>query len=113
MKKILISLVTLISFILPQECEEPIDVWFKVSNDENNYGKLLSIDMSRGYAGHYIYLFVIDKNNKEQLVISFPIGYWEIETKSDFVKEMEKEFKDLEDYLIKNKGSGTEIKKEQ
>ena len=31
---------------------------------------------------------------------------------SDFDKELEKEFKDLEDYLKKNKGKGIEIKKQ-
>ena len=61
MKNTLIILVTLISFILPQDCEEPEDVWFKISNDERTYGNLIAVDMSKGYAntdGKYIYLFV-------------------------------------------------------
>ena len=44
MKKILITLVTLIGFILPQDCEEPEEVWFKISNDEKTYGQLITID---------------------------------------------------------------------
>ena len=113
MKKLLITLVTLIGFILPQDCEEPEEVWFKISNDEKTYGQLITIDMSRGYAdtdGRHIYLFVYDKNTNEGLVIMFPIGYWETEKISKFEKELEKEFKDLEDYLKKNKGKGIEIK---
>ena len=90
MKKILITLVTLIGFILPQDCEEPAEVWFKVSNDINSksYGKLIQLDMSWGYAGvdgAYIYLFVTDKNTKEELVVMFPIGYWESEKISKFI----------------------------
>ena len=85
MKNILIILVTLISFILPQDCEEPSEVWFKISNDMNKdktYGKIIQLDMSNGYAstdGIFVYLIVFDKNTKEQLVVSFPIGYWKVE----------------------------------
>ena len=43
----------------------------------------------------------------------FPFGYWEAPSMSDFDKELEKEFKDLEDYLKKNKGNGIEIKKQR
>jgi hypothetical protein len=112
MKKILIVMVTLISFILPQECEEPINVWFKISNDvySKSYGEVIPVDMSSGYAyadAAGVYLIVFDGNTKEQLIIMFPFGYWES------YGEIEKEFKDLEDYLRKNKGNGTEIKKEQ
>tara|TARA_Y100001963_G_scaffold109364_1_gene151233 strand:+ start:424 stop:795 length:372 start_codon:yes stop_codon:yes gene_type:complete len=121
MKKIFITLVTLIScitlssIILPQDCEEPNDVWFKISNDERTYGETIAVDMSRGYAGtdgQYIYLFVMDKNTKEEMIIAFPIGYWEVEKKSEFEKELEKEFKDLEDYLRQNKGKGIKIQKQ-
>ena len=45
-------------------------------------------------------------------MITFPIGYWEIEKKSEFVKELEKEFKNLEDYLRYNQGNSTEIKRQ-
>tara|TARA_R100000315_G_scaffold38470_1_gene16306 strand:+ start:232 stop:564 length:333 start_codon:yes stop_codon:yes gene_type:complete len=106
----------LIGFSYPQECEEPVNVWFKLSNDTSSkdYGETIAIDMSRGYAstdGVYIYLFTYVKDSDEGVIISFPIGYWEVETKSEFQKELEKEFKNLEDYL-KNKGNGTEIKKQ-
>ena len=115
MKKIILTLVTLIGFIFPQECEEPEEVWFKISNDKKTYGDLIAVDMSRGYAdtdGVYVYLFVTDKNTGEGLIIAFPIGYWETEKISKFEKELEKEFKDLEDYLKQNKGKSMEIKKQ-
>ena len=114
MKNILITLVTLISFILPQDCEEPEEVWFKISNDINgkSYGKVIQLDMSWGYAGTdgiYIYLFVTDKNTKQELVVQFPIGYWETEKINKYVPKENEEF-DLKKYLkdrksieIKNK----------
>ena len=72
--------------------------------------------MSKGYAGtdgQYFYLYVKDITNNEGIIIAFPIGYWEVEKASKFNKDLEKEFKDLEDYLKKNKGKGIEIKREQ
>ena len=114
MKNILIILVTLISFILPQDCEEPEEVWFKISNEEKNYGQLLTLDMSYGYAGtdgHYVYLFVLEKNTKEQLVIAFPIGYWETEKITKYIPKEEEEF-DWEEYLKQNKGKGVKIAKQ-
>ena len=114
MKNTLVILVTLISFIFPQDCEEPQDVWFKIANDVDNsetYGTLIALDMSRGYAttdGIFIYLIVFDKNTRQQLVISFPIGHWMIEkvdkSKKIIPKKNEKEEFDWEEYLKNNKG---------
>ena len=103
MRNIFLILVMLISFIFPQDCKEQINVWFKVSNDIESeaYGEVIQIDMSQGYAFFndlYIYIVVLDKNNNEEIVISFPIGYWRVNDK------IEKEFKSLEDY-IKNRPS--------
>ena len=110
MKKLFTILVMLIGFGYPQECEEPTNVWFKLSNDTSSkdYGKVLAIDMSKGYAttdGYNIYLLVYLKDSDEGIIISFPIGNWEVDD------EIEKEFKDLEDYLKKNKGKGIKIAK--
>jgi len=109
MKNILIILVILISFILPQDCEEPVEVWFKTSNDFNNkFGQVIQLDMSRGYAFSdeiFIHLLVLEKNTGQQVVISFPIGYWETEKIDGFKKfipEENKEF-DLEKYLKSRK----------
>ena len=116
MKKILITLVTLIGFILPQDCdcEEPKDVWFKISNAEKDYGKLLTLDMSNGFAttdGLFIYLVVKNMDTKEDLVIQFPIGYWIIDKIDKKIpkQEKKKEEFDLDEYLKKNKGKGRMI----
>ena len=115
MKNFILSVLLTLGFIFPQDCEEPINVWFKISNDSKTYGQVIKLDMSKGYAGadgQYLYLYVADLTNNEGIVIMFPIGYWEAPTMSDFDKELEKEFKDLEDYLKRNKGNGIEIKKQ-
>ena len=114
MKNIILILLTLIGFILSQDCEEPINVWFKISNDSKTYGQVIKLDMSKGYAGadgQYLYLYVADLTNNEGIVIMFPIGYWEAPKIDGFEKEYKKEFKDLEDYFKHNKGNGIEIKK--
>ena len=98
MKNIFITLLILIGFIFPQECSEPINVWFKISNDSKTIGDVIQLDMSKGYAGtdgQFLYLYVSDITNGEGIIIMFPIGYWEAPTMSDFDKELEKEFKDL------------------
>ena len=110
------------SFIFSQECEEcvceePVDVWYRVStNESHRYGELMTVDMSMGYAYYdefYIYLFVLEKNTGDELVIMFPIGFWEvgvIEPKKELPKEEEKEF-DLDEYLKQNRGKGVKIAK--
>ena len=107
MKKILITLVTLISFILPQDCEEPEEVWFKISNDAagKDYGEIIQIDMSWGYAGTdgiNIYLFVYEKHTGKELVVQFPIGYWEAERINKYIPKENEKF-DLKKYLKSRK----------
>jgi len=111
MKNIFITLVTLIGFIFPQDCEEPINVWFKISNGEKDYGKLLTLDMSSGFAttdGLFIYLIVQNKETKEDLVVSFPIGYWTVDKIDKKIPKQEKQKKefDWKEYLKQNKGKG-------
>ena len=67
MKKYLIILITLFGFIFSQDCDEPINVWFKISNDQSNknYGQVVALDMSQGYSytdGMVIYLILNDIN---------------------------------------------------
>ena len=117
MKIIFTILVLLISFSCSQECQEPTNVWFKLSNDTSSkdYGETITIDMSKGYAdtdGVNIYLLLRLKDSEEGVIVSFPIGYWEIEQPSEFVKELEKEFKSLEEYFRQNESKGTEIKRQ-
>lgn len=109
MKNLFIGLVMLIGFSFPQECDEPVNVWFKLSNDTSSldYGKVIAIDMSKGYAstdGQFVYLLLQIDGGEDAMMITFPIGYWEVDDK------IEKEFKSLEDYL-KSKPT-TEIQKQ-
>ena len=116
MKKIILILLTLIGFIFPQdcECEEPKDVWFKISNAEKDYGKLPTLDMSNGFAttdGLFIYIIVKNMDTGQDLVIQFPIGYWIIDKIDKKIpkQEKQKEEFDLDEYLKKNKGKGRMI----
>ena len=117
MKIIFTILVLLISFSCSQECQEPTNVWFKLSNDTSSkdYGETILIDMSKGFAdtdGVNIYLLLRLKDSEEGVIVSFPIGYWEIEQPSEFIKELEKEFKNLEEYFRQKESQSTEIKRQ-
>ena len=105
-----ILLVTMFSLpcdvVQAQDCEEPVNVWFKVSNDQtnSNYGQVVAIDMSHGYSstdGTFIYLILSDISTREQVILTFPIGYWVVEAKD----EIQKEFESLEEYLKNTEGS--------
>ena len=105
-----ILLVTMFSLscdvVQAQECEEPVNVWFKVSNDQSNpnYGQVVALDMSNGYSstdGAFIYLVLADFNTGEQVILTFPIGYWVVDGKD----EIQKEFDSLEEYLKNTEGS--------
>ena len=105
-----ILLVTMFSIscdvVQAQDCEEPVNVWFKVSNDQtnSNYGQVVAIDMSHGYSstdGTFIYLVLNDISTGEQVILTFPIGYWVVEDKD----EIQKEFDSLEEYLKNTEGS--------
>ena len=93
-------------------CEEPVNVWFKVSSN-NDGQQIVELDMSKGRSfadGPYIILEVSDKITGEIIYIAFPNGgEWVAENKDPFLDALDKEFKNLEDYL-RSKGS-TEIKK--
>jgi hypothetical protein len=104
----------LIGFVFPEcECGEPVNTWFKYSNDvksKETYGKLVTLNMASGYAdtdGQFVYLMVKDFNNGEWVSIGFPIGYWE----SWKPKTEQKDFIDLEDYLKSLKNSEAKIEK--
>ena len=114
MKNFILSVLLTLGFIFPQDCEEPINVWFKISNDSKTYGQVIQLDMSKGYAGadgQYLYLYVADLTNNEGIVIMFPIGYWETEKVEKYIPKEEEEF-DLDEYLKQNKGKGVKIAKQ-
>ena len=85
------------------ECGEPVNVWYKVSSNEEEYGKIVQLDMSEGKSfsdDMYIYIIVKDVANGDNIVVAFPNGGdWVAETVDPFLNELEKEFKNLEDYL--------------
>jgi len=106
MRNYLLTLLITIGFIFSQDCDEPINVWFKISNDQSNknYGQVVALDMSQGYSytdGMVIYLILNDINANEQVILTFPIGYWVVDGKD----EIQKEFDSLEEYLKNTEGS--------
>ena len=73
--------------------------------------------MSKGQSfadPQYIYLIVQDINTKELIYIVFPNGgEWVAEEKDPMLEALEKEFKDLEEYLKATQSKRREIKKKQ
>ena len=104
---------------LPQTeevCEElPIDIWIRPSNDEQNFGNLMYLDMSRGWSGTdgvNVLISVMDLNSGNPIMLIFPLNNWFEMDYSIYIPptEPEEEF-DLEEYLKKNKGKGFKIAK--
>jgi len=107
----------MISFLIPQEeceCEEPINVWFKVSTSDDTYNKVIALDMSYGYSfadeeGIYLIVFDVDGN---QMYLTFPNNSeWSSPGRNEFYDELDKEFKDLEEYLKTYPNKSTKIEK--
>ena len=98
------------------ECGEPANVWYKVSTAEQDRGKVVRLDMSKGQAfveGQFIFLVVKDLDTGNIIYIGFPNGGdWVAETPKDpFLEALDEEFKNLEDYLRSKESQ--EIKKKQ
>lgn len=104
-----IASITLVSLLLstPQSDDKEVNIWYKVSTDEANPGAIVTLDMSRGYSysnGGYIFIVIREVGSKEEFVVVFPNGgYWAAPVQDPFLKELDKEFNDLEQYL-RNKG---------
>ena len=97
-------------------CEDPTNIWYKVSSFEPDAGRTVKLDMTKGQAfsdHQYIYIVVKDLETGEVIYIAFPNGGdWVAEPKKDpFLEALDEEFKNLEDYLKSQ--SSTEIKKKQ
>ena len=95
-------------------CEDPTNIWYKVSTFAEDKGKVIKLDMRAGQAftdHQYIYLVVKDLNTGEVVYIAFPNGGdWVAEPiKDPFLEALDEEFENLEDYL-RSQGS-SEIKK--
>ena len=97
-------------------CEDPTNIWYKVSTFAEDRGKIIKLDMRTGqsFSDHqYIYLVVKELETGEVTYIAFPNGGdWVAEPKKDpFLDALDEEFKNLEEYL--RSIQGTEIKKKQ
>ena len=97
-------------------CEDPTNIWYKVSTFAEDRGKVIKLDMRTGQAfsdHQYIYLVVKDLETGEVTYIAFPNGGdWVAEPARDpFLDALDEEFKNLEEYLRSKQG--TEIKKKQ
>ena len=97
-------------------CEDPTNIWYKVSTFAEDKGKVIKLDMRTGqsFSDHqYIYLVVKTIDTGEITYIAFPNGGdWIAPTPKDpFLDALDEEFKNLEEYL--RSIQGTEIKKKQ
>ena len=95
-------------------CEDPVNIWYKVSTFQEDKCKIIKLDMTKGQAfsdHQYIYIVVKTLETGEVTYIAFPNGCDWVATppKDPFLDALDEEFKNLEDYLKKNKG--VEIKK--
>jgi len=95
-------------------CEDPTNIWYKVSSFEPDSGKIVKLDMTKGQAFSdqmFIYIAVRDLDTGDMIYIGFPNGGdWVSEPAKDpFLEALDEEFKNLEDYL-RSKDS-QEIKK--
>ena len=97
-------------------CEDPTNIWYKVSTFAEDKGKVIKLDMRTGqsFSDHqYIYLVVKTIDTGEITYIAFPNGGdWVAEQKKEpFLDALDEEFNNLEEYLRSKQG--TEIKKKQ
>ena len=98
-------------------CEEPINVWYKLSTGPDGIQRTVKLDMQMGKSysdGPYYVLELRDADNGDIIFVAFQIiGPWESETpkaKDPFLEALDEEFRNLEDYLRSKQG--TEIKKQ-
>jgi hypothetical protein len=99
-------------------CEEPMNnVWYKLSTGEDGIQRTIKLDMQKGKSyseGPYYILELRDADNGDIIFVAFPtFGPWDSEipkAEDPFLDALDKEFKNLEDYLRAKQG--TEIKKQ-
>ena len=94
-------------------CEEPVNIWYKVSTFEEDDGKIVKLDMSEGKSfadEQWIYIAVKEIEGDDITYIIFPNGGdWVAKAEEDpFLKELQKEFDSLEEYLKANKSTSIE-----
>ena len=94
-------------------CEDPVNIWYKVSTFEEDDGKIVKLDMSEGKSfadEQWIYIAVKEIERDAITYIIFPNGGdWVAKAEEDpFLKELQKEFDSLEEYLKANKSTSIE-----
>ena len=94
-------------------CEDPVNIWYKVSTFEEDDGKIVKLDMSEGKSfadEQCIYIAVKEIERDDITYIIFPNGGdWVAKAEEDpFLKELQKEFDSLEEYLKANKSTSIE-----
>ena len=93
-------------------CEEPVNVWYKVSTFEEDGGQIIKLDMSEGKSfadEQWIYIAVRQIGRDDITYIVFPNGGDCVAKAQDpFLKELQKEFDSLEEYLKANQGTSIE-----
>mgnify|MGYP005822311209 FL=1 len=110
-KSLAVGLACCLAFSLSEE-KADANVWYKISTDELNPGKLIAVDMANGYSfadKGVIYIIAVDRGSREQIVIAFPDGgYWTAPSADAFLMGMQKEFNNLEEYLKSKKSFSLE-----
>ena len=99
-------------------CEEPMNnVWYKLSTGEDGIQRTVKLDMQMGKSyseGPYYVMELRDADNGDIIFVAFPSdGIWESEipkAKDPFLDALDKEFKNLEDYLKSRKSEEIEKK---
>ena len=94
-------------------CEDTTNIWYKVSTFEEDNGKIVKLDMSEGKSfadEQWIYIAVKEIERDDITYIIFPNGGdWVAKAEEDpFLKELQKEFDSLEEYLKANKSTSIE-----
>mgnify|MGYP001295521550 FL=1 len=79
--KFILILITLFSFIFSEECvcKQHTNIWFRLSSNYNEIGRVYELDMSKGFTfsdEYHVHIIVLDRKTNEQVIISFPYGYW-------------------------------------
>ena len=91
-----------------------LNTWYKISNNPNNYGQLLELDLSYGYAiadPYTIYLILMDRNSGEEMVIQFTNNSnFRVDNFTPYQPDENEKF-DLQKYLELNKGKGSKLEK--
>ena len=84
---------------------ENANVWYKVSDDSLSPGKIVALDMDRGYSecnSETIFIVMNEVGTGDEIVVVFPNGgYWTAPSVDSMSVEIQKHFGQLEKDLRK------------